>query len=93
MGQKIKVNIAGRLYPLTVNENEEEFIRIASKKIEELVKNFESNFEVSDKQDVLAMCCLQFATKYENVLKQQKNEQDIVAERIQDLNELLQHAL
>ena len=30
-----------------------------------MVKNFEQNYEVRDKQDVLAMCALQFASLQE----------------------------
>ncbi len=63
---KIKVTIGDRVYPLTIrNEGEEEGIRAAVKKINELLKNFEKNYEVRDKQDVLAMCALQIASKNE----------------------------
>ncbi len=63
---KIKVTIGDRVYPLTIrNEGEEEGIRAAVKKINELLKSFEKNYEVRDKQDVLAMCALQIASKNE----------------------------
>ncbi|APG64716.1 cell division protein ZapA [Tenacibaculum todarodis] len=63
---KLKVNvvIAGRTYPLSVNNTEEEEgMRKAAKSINELVTKYEQNYAVSDKQDVLAMCALQFASK------------------------------
>jgi len=63
---KIKVTIGDRVYPLTIrNEGEEEGIRAAVKKINELLKKFEKNYEVRDKQDVLAMCALQIASQNE----------------------------
>jgi len=63
---KIKVTIGDRVYPLTIrNEGEEEGIRAAVKKINELLKKFEQNYEVRDKQDVLAMCALQIASRSE----------------------------
>ena len=63
---KIKITIGGRAYPLSVNSaNEEEGMRKAAKKINELVAKFEQNYAVSDKQDVLAMCALQFASQVE----------------------------
>ncbi len=63
---KIKVTIGDRVYPLTIrNEGEEEGIRAAVKKINELLKSFEQNYEVRDKQDVLAMCALQIASRGE----------------------------
>lgn len=60
---KIKVNIAGRTYPLTIKREEEEDIRKAVKHINEAVKRFEERYAVKDKQDVLAMCALQIATQ------------------------------
>ena len=63
---KIKVSIAGRTYPLTINRDEEENIRKAAKKIEAIIKQFESNYAVKDKQDLLAMCALQMSTKVQN---------------------------
>lgn len=59
----IKVSIAGRVYPLTVQQNEEEGIRKAVKAIEEMVKDYEQNYAVKDKQDLLAMVALQYASK------------------------------
>ena len=58
---KIKVTIAGRSYPMKVKSvNEEEGMRKAANHINDLVTKFEKNYEVGDKQDVLAMCALQF---------------------------------
>jgi cell division protein ZapA len=62
---KIKVSIAGRVYPLTINREEEENIRKAASKIEAIVKQFEENYAVKDKQDLLAMCALQLSSKVE----------------------------
>lgn len=75
---RIKVTIGDRVYPLTINsEGEEEGIRKAVKKINDLIKKFEENYEVRDKQDVLAMCALQFASLQE--VKSVFNSQDSVA--------------
>ena len=66
--EKLKINIviAGRTYPLSVNTTqEEEGMRKAAAKINELISRYEQNYAVSDKQDVLAMCALQFASKLE----------------------------
>ena len=63
---KIKVSIAGRVYPLTIKREEEEEIRKAATKIEAIVKQFESNYAVKDKQDLLAMCALQLSSKVES---------------------------
>lgn len=67
MGEKlkIKISIADRVYPLTVDPSQEEGLRSASKKIDAMIKQFEENYAVRDKQDVLAMCALQFAAQAE----------------------------
>ena len=62
---KIKISIADRVYPLTVELSQEEGLRSASKKIDTMIKQFEENYAVRDKQDVLAMCALQFASQTE----------------------------
>lgn len=64
----IKVNIAGRTYPLNVDMSEEEGIRKAAKLINQTYSNLESNYSVRDKQDLLAMTCLQVASSKVNDL-------------------------
>ena len=63
---KIKITIADRVYPLSIAPDQEEGLRNAAKKISSMIKQFEQNYAVRDKQDVLAMCALQFATKIES---------------------------
>ena len=58
----IKVNIAGRTYPLTVSSSEETAIRQAEEKIEQSINIFQQNYAVKDKQDLLAMAALQVAS-------------------------------
>lgn len=60
--QSIKVSIAGRVYPLTVKNEEEEYIRKAVKKIDLMVREYEKKYAVKDKQDLLAMCALEYST-------------------------------
>jgi cell division protein ZapA len=61
----IKVNIAGRAYPLTVPSAEEAGIRRAEQAIEESINIFQKNYAVKDKQDLLAMAALQMSAKAE----------------------------
>jgi len=73
---KIKISIGGRVYPLSINsEAEEEGVRKAANKINALINKFEQNYAVSDKQDVLAMCALQFASQVE--IHDIKNNEDL----------------
>lgn len=86
---KIKLSIADRVYPLTIDPAQEEGLRKAAKNIEQLAKQFEQNYAVRDKQDVLAMCALQFASKIEQrgIEKQEDNQE--VTERLQALETLV----
>lgn len=90
---KIKISIADRVYPLTVNPNQEEGLRSASKKIEVMIKDFEQNYAVRDKQDVLAMSALQFAAQVEQkqIDLSTDNEQTIL--KINQLNTILSEIL
>lgn len=59
----IKVVVAGRSYPLTVHENEQEKVQRAADEINKAIKALQDNYAVKDMQDLLAMTALQLATK------------------------------
>ena len=90
---KIKISIADRVYPLTVDPSQEEGLRSASKKIDAMIKQFEQSYAVRDKQDVLAMCALQFAAQVEQkqINSSQDNETNIT--RLQNLDKKLSELL
>ena len=90
---KIKISIADRVYPLTVDLSQEEGLRSASKKIDVMIKQFEENYAVRDKQDVLAMCALQFASQVEQKQIDKATDSDETIERIKRLNTLLDQYL
>lgn len=86
---KIKISIADRVYPLTVDMSQEEGLRSASKKIDIMIKQFEENYAVRDKQDVLAMCALQFASQLEQKKIDSSTDNVETNERLQKINDLL----
>ncbi len=87
---KIKVTIGDRVYPLTINsEGEEEGVRKAVKKINDLIKRFEENYEVRDKQDVLAMCALQFASLQEVKTVYNGKDAETIEHKLIEMNGLL----
>ncbi|SFR50038.1 cell division protein ZapA [Robiginitalea myxolifaciens] len=86
---KIKLSIADRVYPLTIDPSQEEGLRKAAKNIEQLAKKFEQNYAVRDKQDVLAMCALQFASKYEQRDIDKDEDQEEALGRLKALGEML----
>ncbi|MDR5592024.1 cell division protein ZapA [Gramella sp. MT6] len=90
---KIKISIADRVYPLTIQPSQEEGLRKAAKKIEAMIKQFEQSYAVRDKQDVLAMCALQFAAQTEQKNIDNSSEMIEAEEKLRSLNELLQQHL
>ncbi|PKH68085.1 cell division protein ZapA [Flavobacterium sp. ALD4] len=90
---KIKISIADRVYPLTVELAQEEGLRSASKKIDVMMKQFEENYAVRDKQDVLAMCALQFASQSEQKQIDNSINGEETIERIKKINALLDQYL
>jgi len=83
---KIRVTIANRVYPLNISSpNEEEGMRKAARKINELVSQFEQDYAVSDKQDVLAMCALQFASSLEI---EKIDEEELINKTLKKLDSL-----
>jgi|TARA_B100000795_G_scaffold3119_1_gene2154 cell division protein ZapA len=91
--QKIKLTIANRVYPLNVPLEQEEGLRTASKKIDLMLKHFEDNYAVKDKQDVLAMCALQLATQTEeeNLSEAKINEE--VNSRLEKINQSIKDTI
>jgi len=87
---KIKLSIANRVYPLTIDPSQEEGLRKAAKNIEAMIKQFEQSYSVRDKQDVLAMCALQFASQNEQKYIDKENVNEHVEDKLNALNEMLQ---
>ncbi len=86
---KIKISIADRVYPLTVDFSQEEGLRSASRKIDAMIKQFEENYAVRDKQDVLAMCALQFASQTEQRQIDATADTEQAFSRLRDMDERL----
>ena len=86
---KIKISIADRVYPLTIDPRQEEGLRKAAKSIEKLLKQYEQSYAVRDKQDVLAMCALQFASKVEQGSLDDQKDDILVTEKLVAMQQLL----
>ncbi|HTF03476.1 MAG TPA: cell division protein ZapA [Bacteroidia bacterium] len=78
--KSVKITIAGRTYPLTVDAKEEQSVLDAAKRINDRVAQLETTYLVKDKQDLLAMTALQFASQYlDKKSKTIDNQDDIIA--------------
>jgi cell division protein ZapA (FtsZ GTPase activity inhibitor) len=72
----LKVNIAGRSYPISVEQDEEGILHQAISTVEEDMKVLQESYAVKDKQDLLAMTALQLAIKLLNNKEEEtKNKQ------------------
>lgn len=87
----LKVVVAGRTYPLSVKESEQEAILQSAKEINDNIKVLRDNYAVKDVQDLLAMSALQIATKArQNSSNENNNSEDSsnhedVINRLKDL--------
>jgi|SRR2546428_7351508 len=89
----IKINIADRVYPLKVDMAEEEIVRKAAKDINERIKTLTQNYEVRDKQDLLSMCVLHYATTALKLDNKNLIPDEGITEKITELDQLLDNFL
>jgi len=82
---KIKVTIADRVYPMSISANQESALRSSASKINSTIKKLEQNYAVRDKQDVLAMCALQYAAKLEQNNENNSSLKDNDEEKVSEL--------
>ena len=91
MGDKlsIKLHIANRIYPMKIERKSEEYIRNAVKQIEGRLKYYEENYAIKDKQDLLAMCLIEYASKFESVNNKNVVEDDGFTEKLTEIESIL----
>lgn len=63
---QVKVTLANRTYPVRVESREESHLRNAARQISTKIKEFEHDFGLNDKQDLLAMSALQLVTELQS---------------------------
>lgn len=82
----IKVDVAGRTYPLSVDEGEKEGVLDAAEKINKAIQSLKKNYAVTDMHDLLAMASLQLIAKKDAL---NNNENSQVVDQIEiDLKKL-----
>jgi cell division protein ZapA (FtsZ GTPase activity inhibitor) len=60
----ISLPIADRSYKLAIDKEHEELFRKAAKMIDKRIKDYSASYAYKDKQDLLAMVALEYATGY-----------------------------
>lgn len=91
--QRIEIKIASRVYPMNISAEEEQMILDCAQEINAILKQFEDKYAVSDKQDALAMVTIQLALREAKLKKQMKDNEEITAERISKLLELIDQSI
>ena len=91
MGDKlsIKLHIANRIYPMKIERESEEYIRNAVKQIEGRLKFYEDNYAIKDKQDLLAMCLIEYSSKFESMNNKNVVEDDGFTEKLTEIEAIL----
>ena len=85
----VKLHVANRIYPMKIERKSEEFIRNAIKTIEERLKFYEENYAIKDKQDLLAMCLIEYASKFESINNEKVVDDDGLNEKLAKIESLL----
>jgi cell division protein ZapA (FtsZ GTPase activity inhibitor) len=85
----ITVNIADRPYRLKIKREEEEIIRKAVKEIDLRLKEYSEHFAFNDKQDLLAMVLLHFASTAQKLESDLSSGENMVISRLQTMEELI----
>ena len=85
----IKLHVANRIYPMKIERKSEEYIRNAVKQIEARLKYYEENYAIKDKQDLLAMCLIEYASKFESVNNKNVVEDDGFTEKLTEIEAIL----
>lgn len=89
----IKVEIAGNVYPLKINEEDEDHIREAVRLINNKISEFERSYGVRDKKELMGMVMLQLVSQ---LLKQARGaEKDLsdLKQLFTDVEEMLKKHL
>jgi cell division protein ZapA (FtsZ GTPase activity inhibitor) len=83
----LKINVAGIEYPLRLKEGDAENVQKAARLINEKIAEFEKNYSVKEKRDVLSMVMLQVVSQ---LLQQDKTKSEELV-KLQSLLDELNH--
>lgn len=92
-GVSIKVNIAGKEYPLKVSLSDQKDVISVEQEIKESLELLKTNYGVKDKQDLLAMFLFQY------MMANKKNNNDLggaddgLHDKLKDLEEFVSNYL
>ena len=74
---------------MKIDRNSEEHIRNSVKKIEDRLKFYEENYAIKDKQDLLAMCLIEYASKFESLNNKKEDDEVDLINKLSKIDEIL----
>jgi cell division protein ZapA len=89
---QVKVTLANRTYPVKIESREESHLRNAARQISTKIREFENDFGLNDKQDLLAMTALQLVTELQShTAKSDQAEKhvNVMEQKLDDLDQQL----
>lgn len=88
--QKITVEIAGRNYPIIVDENEQKSVQTIVHDVKEKIDHYKSSFNRKDNQDYLAMAFLSYAVDKQKIETESQNTSHTdLSNRISNIDKIL----
>ena len=85
----ITVRIADRQYKLTIEKDEEEVFRKATKLLSDKLMEYAQNYAFKDKQDLLALVALQYTTSSLKFEEQASFKDDELMVRLSEIDHVL----
>ena len=85
----ITVNIADRPYRLKIKREEEEVIRKAVKEIEQRIREYSEHFAFNDKQDLMAMVLLHYASTIQKLENDHLSGENMIIARLQKMEQVI----
>ena len=74
---------------MKIERRSEEYVRNAVKQIKVRLKFYEENYAIKDQQDLLAMCLIEYASKFESVNSNDVVKDDGLTEKLESIEKML----
>lgn len=91
--KSIKVTIGNRVYPLTISSSEEDSILKSVKMVNDNMRELEQNYSVRDKQDLLAMTALFYASQASKDESSTESSEDELNQKLKQFSEQIKQHL
>lgn len=86
--KRIVVTIAGRNYPVKVEENEESKVREFEREVNEKLNDLQLSYQGKDMQDYMSLALLSYASELQKA--KNSDEKIVLNRRLSDLEKLLE---